>query len=96
VTTAVSELVLTSFLLRQKPSEKCALRGLEKLSFAVVEHAKITKELEQLIMTWKVAGVVRVADGLLIDQVGLEDHPATGLERLLDLWYQRALQVIEI
>jgi hypothetical protein len=37
-----------------------------------------------------------VADGLLIDQIGLEDHPATGLERLLDFWHQRALQVIEI
>src|SRR4030095_10674635 len=47
-------------------------------------------------MEKEIVQVFRLADALLIDQIGLEDHPATGLERLFDLRHERTLQVIEI
>ena len=67
---------VTSFLLSQEPGEKCVLARLAKSSFTVIERAKITKEFEELIMSQKVVGVFRIADSLLIDQIGLEDHPS--------------------
>jgi hypothetical protein len=69
------ELLSNFFLLSQEPGAKCVIARLTKSSFAVIEHAKITKEFEKLIMSQKVVGVFRIADSLLIDQIGLEDHP---------------------
>src|SRR5262249_47339874 len=49
-----------------------------------------------LIVAKKIIRVYWIADHGLIGQIGLEDYPSAGLERLLDLPHQGALQVIEI
>src|SRR3989338_4058059 len=55
------------------------LAALEKLSFAVMEHAKIAEQIEQLVVAQEIGGISRMAEKPLVDEIGLENNIPPGL-----------------
>jgi hypothetical protein len=85
-----------SNLLSENTGAKRRLCAVGEPTFAIAENSEITKVIQQFVVIQQVGGIFRMADSLLIDQVGFKNDVTLRLERSSDLSKQRALQIVEI
>ena len=85
-----------SNLLSENSGAKCRPTGLDVLTFPITENPEATEVIQQFVVIQQVGGIFRMADRLLIDQIGFKDNVTLGLERSSDLRKLRSLQIIKI
>ena len=67
-------------LLSKNTGAKCRRFAVGVLTFAIAENSETTKVLQQFVVIQQVGGILRMADSLLIDQVGFKNDVTLGLE----------------
>ena len=87
--------ILADFL-REQAGAKRRFGAVPKLALAIEENPEIAEMIQQLVMAKQIVRILRMADFLLVDRVGFEDHVTAGSQRANDLRDQRSLQIIDI
>lgn len=74
-----------SNLLRENTGAKCHPCAVGVFAFPIAENSEATEVIQKFVVIQQVSGIFRMADRLLIDQVGFKNDVTLGLERSLDL-----------
>ena len=82
--------------LREYARAKRSSGTIDELPFAVKKHAKVAKVIEQFVMREQIVRILRMANSLLIDQIGIEEHVTAVFHGAFDLRDERALKIINI
>ena len=75
---------------------KRRLSTVGKFSFAIAKYAKVAKMVQQFVTGEQVIRVFRMANDLLIDQVGFKNDIAAGRQRGFHMRNERALEIVDI